>query len=119
MKALEGRDLVIPVVGDLSGPSALATIGAALAARHERLSAFYVSNVEFYLFGNGSFPRFAANLGRIPHLPNSVVIRSIFGRYAAPSRPGDASASRLQTVDDLLREYAAGRIKDYGDIASR
>ena len=119
VKVLEGRDLVIPVVGDLSGPSALTAIGAALAARHERLSAFYVSNVEFYLFGNGSFPRFAANLGRIPHLPNSVVIRSIFGRYAAPSRPGDASASRLQTVDDLLREYAAGHIKDYGDIASR
>jgi hypothetical protein len=48
------------------------------------------------------------------------VIRSIFGRYtAAPSRPGDASVSRLQSIDELLREYAAGRIRQYADIALR
>jgi hypothetical protein len=119
VKALEARDLVIPVVGDLSGPSALTAIGKALAARHERLSAFYVSNVEFYLFGNGAFARFIANLGRLPHLPNSVLIRSIFGRFAGPSRPGDASVSRLETVDELLREYAAGRIRQYADLTAR
>jgi len=75
--------------------------------------------VEFYLFRDGSFSRFAANLGRLPHMPNSVVIRSIFGRDAAPSRRGDASDSRLHTVDGLLREHAAGRIRQYADIASR
>jgi hypothetical protein len=120
VKGLEARDLIIPVVGDLSGPTAVAAIGRALDARHERLSAFYVSNVEFYLFGDGSFPRFAANLGKIPHMPNSVLIRSIFGRYTGgASRPGDASAQRLQNVDELLREYAAGRVRGYGDIALR
>ncbi|HEX9369132.1 MAG TPA: hypothetical protein VF921_21055 [Vicinamibacterales bacterium] len=120
VKGLEARDLVVPVVGDLAGPSAVAAIGRALDARHERLSAYYISNVEFYLFREGSFPRFAANLGRLPHLPNAVVIRSIFGRFASgPSRPGDASVSRLQSVDELLREYAAGRIRQYADIASR
>jgi hypothetical protein len=49
-----------------------------------------------------------------------VVIRSIFGRYAAlPSRPGDGSVSRLETVDDLLRDYAAGHVRGYADIAAR
>ena len=111
---------MIPVVGDLSGPSAVAAIGRALEARRERLSAFYVSNVEFYLFGDGTFPRFAANLGKIPHAPNSVVIRSIFGgRFGGPSRPGDASVNRLQGIDELLREYAAGRVRQYADIAQR
>ena len=120
VKGLEARDLVIPVVGDVSGPSALAAIGRALDARHERLSAFYVSNVEFYLFRDGSFPRFVANLGRVPHLPNSVLIRSIFGRYGSGGyRPGDASVSRLAAVDDLLREYAAGHIRQYDDIVMR
>jgi hypothetical protein len=120
VKALEARDLVIPVVGDLSGPSAVAAIASALTARHERLSAFYVSNVEFYLFGNGSFSRFAANLARLPRLPNSVLIRSIFGRYApAPARPADGSVSRLDALDDLLSEYAAGHIRQYADLASR
>jgi hypothetical protein len=120
VKALEARDLIIPVVGDLSGPSAVTAIGNALAARHERLSAFYVSNVEFYLFRDGSFARFAANLGRLPRMANGVLIRSIFDRYApGPYRPGDASVSRLDVVDDLLREYAAGRIRQYADVASR
>jgi hypothetical protein len=118
VKALQQRDLVIPVVGDLGGPSAVRAIARALDARHERLSAFYVSNVEFYLFSGGTFPRFMVNLGRLPHTANSVVIRSIFGRYAVPSRPGDASASHLQAVDDLLREHAAGHLRDYADIAS-
>jgi hypothetical protein len=120
VKGLEARDLIVPVVGDLAGPSAVAAIGNVLAARHERLSAFYVSNVEFYLFREGTFARFAANLGRLPRTPNGVVIRSIFDRYApGPYRPGDASLSRLDVVDDLLREYTAGRIRKYADIASR
>lgn len=120
VKGLEARDLVIPVVGNLAGPAAIAAIGRALDARHERLSAFYVSNVEFYLFGDGTFPRFAANLGKLPHLPNAVLIRSIFGRYAySPSRPGDASVSRLQPVDELLRDYTAGRVRQYADLAAR
>jgi hypothetical protein len=108
---------VIPVVGNLAGPSAVAAIGRALTVRQERVSAFYVSNVEFYLFGDGSFSRFAANLGRLPHLPNGVLIRSIFGRYTvSPARPGDASVSRLQAIDELLRDHAAGRIRQYIDI---
>src|SRR5262249_12621387 len=120
VKGLEARDLVIPVVGDVSGPSALAAIGRALDARHERLSAFYVSNVEVYLLRDGSFPRFVANVGRVPHLPNSVLIRSIFGRYGSGGyRPGDASVSRLAAVDALLREFAAGHIRQYDDLVMR
>lgn len=119
VKGLEARDLVIPVTGDLSGVTAMPAIAKALAARQERVSVFYVSNVEFYLFGAGSFPAFAANLGRLPHAPNSVLIRSFFGRWAFASRPGDASVSRLQSVDELLREYSAGRVRQYADLAAR
>ena len=119
VKGLEARDLVVPVTGDLSGPSAVVGIGRALAAKQERVSAFYVSNVEFYLFGTGTFQRFAANLQHLPHTPNAVLIRSVFGRYGSPSRPGDASTSRLQSLDELLRDYGAGRVRQYGDIAYR
>jgi hypothetical protein len=121
VKRLEARDLIIPVVGDISGPSALRAIGARLAARHERLSVLYVSNVEFYLFGEGAFPRFVANLTDVPHTADSVLIRSIFGRFVAGGamRPGDSSVSRLQTVDDLLSSAAAGRIQQYADLVGR
>ena len=119
VKGLQARDLVIPVVGDLSGPSAVKAIGATIAARNERLSAIYVSNVEFYLFRSGTFGRWADNLGRLPHAPTSVVIRSIFGRFGGAARPADASVSRVQGVPELLRDHAAGRIRLYGDIAPR
>jgi hypothetical protein len=116
VKSLEAQDRVIPVVGDLSGPSALAAIGRALGLRRELVSAFYVSNVEFYLFREGSFPRFVANLGRVPHQKNSVLIRSIFDYAMSRARPGDGSTSRLHSIDDLLNGYSAGRIQRYGDL---
>lgn len=119
VKRLQARDLIIPVTGDLSGPSAVAAIAKLLAARGERMSAIYVSNVEFYLFGAGTFPDFMTNLGRLPRAPNSVVIRSVFGRFAAPARAGDASTSSVQPMAELLRDYNAGRISRYADIAFR
>jgi hypothetical protein len=116
VRGLEAQDRVIPVVGDLSGPSALAAIGKRLASRGEALSVFYASNVEFYLFRDGSFPRFVGNLRQVPHAPGSVIIRSIFGRFGMTSRPGDNSASQLQGIDDLLNAQAAGRIRGYSDV---
>jgi hypothetical protein len=120
VRELQRRDLVIPVVGDLAGPSAVVKVGKAIAARGEKLSAFYVSNVEFYLFGEGTFPRFVANLGQVPHAGEAVLIRSFFSRGGVPrSRASDNSASQLQRVDDLLREFAAGRVRSYSDLAGR
>jgi hypothetical protein len=100
---LEARDLVSPVVGDLSGPSALVAIGKLLASRGERLTTFYTSNVEFYLYREGTFPKFVENLRQIPHAPNAVIIRSNFQRFAtAGRRPKDNSTSELQSIDDLI-----------------
>ncbi len=112
IKTLQQRDLVIPVVGDLSGPRALAAIGALLRQRGQRLSAFYASNVEFYLFGDGRFDRFVNNLGGMPRAGNGVIIRSVFGRYA---RTG-GSSSHLQPLDDLVGGFARGRFKYYGEL---
>ena len=115
VKKLQAQDLVIPVVGDLSGPSALAAIGRMLTARRESVAAFYVSNVEFYLFGQGTFGQFVHNLGRVPHSANGVLIRSIFGRFTYGR--GGGSVSRTQSIDELLSAFAAGRIRYYGDLA--
>jgi hypothetical protein len=120
VRGLEEHDLVIPVVGDLSGPSALVNVGKAIAGRGEKLTAFYVSNVEYYLFRDGSFARFVGNLRRIPHADNAVLIRSFFSRVGlSPSRPGDNSVSQLQAVDELLSGVAAGRVRSYADLAVR
>ena len=120
VRTLQEKDLVIPLVGDLGGPAALVRIGKAIAARGDKLTAFYASNVEFYLFRDGSFGRFAANLKQIPHTGNAVVIRSFFNRGGlVPARPGDNSASQLQAIDDLLSGVAAGRVRTYSDLVVR
>jgi hypothetical protein len=116
VKSMQAQDTIIPVVGDLGGPSALVSIGRLLDVRREKLSALYASNVEDYLFRDGRFPRFVQNLGRIPHSDNSVVIRSIFWRGMSGARPGDNSTSKIQPVDELLNAFAKGRIQGYGDL---
>lgn len=113
VKGLEERDLIIPVVGDLSGSRAVAAIGEFLARRKLRLSALYASNVEFYLFSDGRFQSFAANLGRLPRADNSVVIRSVFGRFGWP-RGG--SVSQLHDVADMLDGLAKGRYRYYDEL---
>ena len=119
LKAMHGSHRIIPVVGDVSGPSALQAVGRDIAARGEKLSAFYVSNVEFYLFGQGSYPRFLTNLRGIPRGKTAVLIRSVFGRYSRTGRPGDASTSQLQQVEDLIGGFDDGRYRSYGEIAGR
>jgi hypothetical protein len=118
VRDLQVRDLVIPVVGDLSGTSAMARVAKAIAARNEHLSAFYVSNVEFYLFREGTFARFVANLRAIPHHDNAVIIRSFFQRApVAPARRDDDSVSQAASIDELLRGVADGKIRSYADLA--
>jgi hypothetical protein len=120
VRALEGRDGVIPVVGDLSGPHAVAAIGQLMTQRGERLSAFYVSNVENYLFRDGAYARYVDNLKRLPRSDRSLIIRAIFGGYSLPdSAPGYYSTSTVQSVNDLLANCAAGKCRSYNDLLRR
>ena len=75
IKAMQQRNLIVPVVGDFAGPSALRGIGAWLRDRGAVLSAFYVSNVEDYLRRNGVWARFCANVAAIPLDASSIFIR--------------------------------------------
>ena len=122
VRGLESRDLVIPVVGDVSGPHAMAAIAADIAARGERLSAFYISNVEFYLYRDGTFPAFVENLKRLPRNERSTMIRSVFpsgymGRLPQ-SVPGYYSTSLTQPLGAMLADLAAGRYRSYYDLVA-
>lgn len=114
VRSLEVRDLIVPVVGDLAGPSALAAIGRVMKERGDRLSAFYASNVEYYLFGDGRFTHFVENIAKLPHTNTSVVIRSVFGGYARAG--GSGSEQLLQPIDELIAGVAAGRFQRYRDL---
>ena len=118
VKSLQARDLIIPVVGDLAGPHALAAIGRLLASERQALSAFYVSNVEFYLYAQGTVGRFVRNLDQVPRTPLSVVIRSVLDRFMAHARRLDASSSQTQRTDDLLHRYTAGQYRSYSQLVA-
>jgi hypothetical protein len=119
VKSLQAQDRVIPVVGNLAGDRALASIARLMSDRGERLSAFYVSNVELYLWQDGAFSQFMANLARLPSEPRSVVIRAVFGTTIDESVPGYYSTSVVQPVADLLRGHQQGRYRSYWSIITR
>jgi hypothetical protein len=109
VRLLEGRDAVVPVVGDVAGRHAMRAIGVDIGARGERVSAVYISNVENYLFRDRLFPRYASNLDLLPRGPRSVVIRSIFAGAGQ-------SVSALQPIEDLVTTASQGRYRTYADL---
>ena len=117
VRNLEARDLIVPIVGDLGGTHAVAAIGRWMERHQARLSAFYVSNVENYLFHDRNFNRYMENLRRLPHTDHSVIIRSIFGGFAVPETiPGYYSTSTVQIFDELLGNFSAGKYESYFDL---
>jgi hypothetical protein len=123
LKSLQDRDRVIPVVGDLAGNRALAAIGRHVAKRGERVSAIYVSNVEYYLWRGGTYDRFAETVASLPYDDRSVIIRSYFGRnfgYGHPHAvPGYYSVQLLQTFNSFVKENSNGGLRSYIDLVTR
>jgi hypothetical protein len=113
VRELERARRVVPVVGDFAGPHALKAIGRELKARGESVTAFYLSNVEFYLFRGGVFERFLENLGELPlrEAEGSVVIRACFG-FGRPhplAQPERISVTLLQPIPRYIALGSAGR----------
>ena len=124
VRDLERRNLIVSVVGDFAGDTALAGIGRYLTARHAAVSVFYVSNVERYLFEQGEHGRqFYRNVAALPRTPSGVFIRSV--TRAISQRDGialPAAATNWWTflvpMDDCLKGLADGRIQTYRDLFS-
>ena len=76
LKTLESKNLVIPVVGDFGGPKALRAVGAYLKAHGATVAAFYLSNVEQYLYQGGEWSAFCRNVSTLPLDAASTFIRS-------------------------------------------
>lgn len=113
LKDLQARNRVIPVVGNLAGTVAFPAIGREVVARGERVSALYVSNVEMYIWRDGSFATFAHNAARLPRNDRSVIIRSFFGGgFGGGSHPlqrePHVSTQLVQTLDDFAQREKQG-----------
>jgi hypothetical protein len=104
VRSLHERNLIVPITGDFGGPKALRAIGAWVRERGGRVSAFYVSNVEQYLFQDGKNGTFYDNVATLPTDDTSVFIRP----YAL--RQLGARESALCAVPGFLRLATAGRV---------
>lgn len=120
VRAMQARNLIVPVVGDVSGAQAMPAIAADMKSRGLRLSAFYISNVEYYLFPPKRFGAYADNVKLLPHDARSTVIRSVFpnggGRQLPQAVPGYYSTSLVQPFEAMLADLNVGKYQTYRDL---
>jgi hypothetical protein len=124
LRAYESNNLVIPVVGDFGGHKALRSIAGYLKAHDARVTLFYTSNVEQYLFQGSAWRRFFANVGALPADQNSAILRSFFNtgvRYSPGTRinPAGRSAMLVDSISNLLAVVRRGEIQSYYDVIQR
>jgi len=81
IKDFETRNLIVPVVGDFGGPSAIRAVGNYLKSQGAVVSAFYLSNVEQYLNQDGKEDTFLCNVAELPLDESSTFIYTGSGRY--------------------------------------
>jgi hypothetical protein len=96
----------------------LAAIGYYLRKHDLTVSAYYLSNVEQYLFDGSSFEAFAKNVKKLPLTDKSLFIRAVFNmRYSHPAAvPGHISTTLMQLMTGFVKSFDAGKYHDYGDV---
>ncbi|HLQ78225.1 MAG TPA: hypothetical protein VK210_12775 [Terriglobia bacterium] len=73
VRAMQQKNLIVPIVGDFAGPKALRAVGQYLKQHGAVVSAFYISNVEDYI--GGVWPNYMANIAALPLDNSSTFIR--------------------------------------------
>jgi hypothetical protein len=114
VRQLQMKNLVIPITGDFGGKKALAAIGDYLRKNNVTVTAFYLSNVEQYLFGDYTFGAFVANVKKLPINEQSLFIRSVLDRYDHPTHtPGHLFTMLMQRIGVFVKDYDESKYKDY------
>ena len=121
---MKTKNLLVPVTGDFAGPKALRAVGEWVKAHNATVTTVYTSNVEQYLFQNGVWASYYANLATVPFDATSMFIRSGGGRggncgggFGGGGRgPGGMGGSVIGSVTELLKAVGEGKIQCYGDI---
>ena len=118
VKDLESRNLVVGLTGDFTGPKSLRAVGDWVRARHATITAFYVSNVEFYLYRQGDdWKKFYENVATLPVSEESQFIRSLSQGYNfRPGSPNGVQVELLCSIPGLLKAFGEGRIGSYMEM---
>jgi hypothetical protein len=128
LKDMEERNLIVPLTGDFAGPKALRAVGQWARAHDAKVTTFYISNVEQYLFEQGDeAKRFFENVATLPVDETSMFVRSFQGGRFWPTdttvrfTPQSAAGRSMEVYGSIartVRAYRAGRINSWGDVLS-
>jgi hypothetical protein len=109
LKDFNSRNLLVPLVGNFSGPKAIRAIGNYVRAQGATVSTFYVSTVEHYLRDDGSLPTFCANVASLPTTDKSVFIRpGNIGQFLQSTAPATRAAAESVTGVRGIGTYQIG-----------
>ena len=128
LKDMQERNLIVPLTGNFAGPKALRAVGQWARAHRARVTTFYVSNVEQYLFEQGDeAQRFFENVATLPVDSTSMFVRSFQGGRFFPTdttvrftqqSPAGRSMEVYGSIEATVRAFRAGRITSWGDVLS-
>ena len=118
LKDFEERNLLVPLTGNFAGDKALRTVGAWVRERGAKITAFYTSNVEQYLWQQGDeASRYYKNVATLPIDSTSVFIRSYsMGAGMSGFRqqsPNSRSVQLLGSIEALLKAFSEGTLDGY------
>ena len=126
LKDMLERNLIVPLTGDFAGDKAIRSVGQWARERNAKVTTFYVSNVEQYLFQQDSAAaRFYRNVATLPLDSTSTFIRSFNGgRFMLSDssmqlKPQSAAGRSLQLVSsmqEMLKSFEAGRLATWIDV---
>lgn len=120
VQAMEKEGRLVPVVGDFAGDRAMPGVAATIRERGLTVSAFYVSNVEQYLFENKVWPKWTKNIAALPTDDKSLFIRAYLdqGKKHPREKKGHRTATVLQRVSDFNARQAKKAYTTWWDVAT-
>jgi hypothetical protein len=119
LRDMELANLIVPVVGDFAGPKAIRAVGTYLKEHNATVTAFYLSNVEQYLFQqDDDWRKFYTNVGTLPLDSASTFIRSVFNGvgYYRNQGPSMRAQQLLASMLDQVKRFNDGRLASYADV---
>jgi hypothetical protein len=123
LRDLETRNMLVPLTGDFGGPKAIRSVGQYVKEHGATVTAFYLSNVEQYLFQgngnqNGGWTNFYDNVATLPLDESSTFIRSAGGgvRGFGAGGGGMRAPNVLASMQETVSAVKAGRIQSYADV---
>jgi hypothetical protein len=127
IKDMQERNLIVPLTGNFAGDKALRAVGRWSREHGATVAAFYVSNVEQYLFQqDDEAQRFYRNVATLPVDSTSMFVRSyVGGRFGMDStlrlKPqsqagGGRSLEGVSPIAETLKLFNDGKLTSWMEV---